>query len=102
MQNTINMTAADGPGLEWEVREAHFRTLDTIREVLDHTRIPLDVLKLDIENWEWSVLGGLLSSPSRAKVLDDVKQIALEVSSAGIRCHYDLKETYAQDRWGHE
>ncbi|KAK8388447.1 hypothetical protein O3P69_020436 [Scylla paramamosain] len=83
--NTINMTAADGPGLKWEVREAHFRTLDTIREVLDHTRRPLDVLKLDIENWEWSVLGGLLSSPSRAKVLDDVKQIALEIHLDGLK-----------------
>ena len=86
------MTAADGPGLQWEVREAHFRTLDTIRDVLDHTRRPLDVLKLDIENWEWKVLGSLLSSPSRAKVLNDVKQIALEVSCTGI---WELSECCA-------
>ncbi|MPC70118.1 hypothetical protein E2C01_064356 [Portunus trituberculatus] len=85
VQDTINMTAADGPGVEWEVREAHFRTLDTIREVLDHTRRPIDVLKLDIENWEWKVMGGLLSSPSRAKVLDDVKQIALEIHLDGLK-----------------
>lgn len=86
LQDTINMTSADEPGQKWETRKAHFRTLDNIRDLLDHTRRPLDVLKLDIEYWEWSVLGGLLSSPSRARVLDDVKQIALEVSSEKIWC----------------
>lgn len=73
------MTSADGPGTEWESRRAHFRKLEEIRDILDHSRTPIDVLKMDIEYSEWSVLYGLLSSPSRAKTLDDVNQIALEV-----------------------
>lgn len=75
------MTSADEPGKAWESRRAHFRTLEEIRDVLDHSRTPLDVLKMDIEYWEWSVLSGLLSSPSRAKTLEGVNQIALEVRS---------------------
>lgn len=73
------MTSADGPAKKWESRRAHFRKLEEIRDILDHSRTFLNVLKMDIEYWEWSVLSGLLSSPSRAKTLDEVNQIALEV-----------------------
>ncbi|XP_050701116.1 uncharacterized protein LOC126987803 [Eriocheir sinensis] len=82
---TINMTSADGPGTEWETRKAHFRRLEDIRDILDHSRTTLDVLKLDIEYWEWNVLRGLLSSPSRAKTLESVNQIALEIHLDGLR-----------------
>lgn len=75
------MTAADGPGTEWESRKVHFRRLEDIRDILDHTRTTLDVLKMDIEYYEWRVLQDLLSSPSRAKTLESVNQIALEVCS---------------------
>lgn len=75
----INMTSADEPHKGWETRMAHFRKLEDIRDILDHSRISLDVLKMDIEYWEWKVLRGLLSTPARAKTLEDVKQIALEV-----------------------
>lgn len=81
LQDRVNMTSTDESDNKWETRDAYFRTLDTIRDILGHQGRAIDVLKLDIENSEWKILQDLLSSPEKSRALDGVKQIALEVKS---------------------
>lgn len=79
LQDQINMTSPDESDHTFEVRDAYFRTLATIREILGHHNRTIDVLKVDIEYMEWNVFEDLLSTPDKARVLDSVNQIALEV-----------------------
>ncbi|XP_071539866.1 uncharacterized protein [Panulirus ornatus] len=83
--DTINMTSPDSSRPNWQWRKAHFRTLEAIRDILGHNERPIDVLKLDIEFMEWDVLGDILSSPEKSRVLNDVRQIALEIHLDGLR-----------------
>ncbi|XP_045609433.1 uncharacterized protein [Procambarus clarkii] len=83
--DTINMTAADGNGKNWTSRKAHFRSLESIRDILGHKNRPIDVLKMDIEFMEWRVLADLLSHPDKFRALQDVRQIALEIHLDGLR-----------------
>ncbi|XP_042866351.1 uncharacterized protein LOC122249494 [Penaeus japonicus] len=60
-------------------KKSFFRTLETVRGVLDHNDRPIDILKLDIEFSEWDFFESLFRSPEKSKILQDVKQIALEI-----------------------
>ncbi|KAK3871022.1 hypothetical protein Pcinc_023818 [Petrolisthes cinctipes] len=84
---TINMTSADATGEDrkWEWKKVHFRTLEEVRDILGHNHRQIDILKLDIEHMEWEVLGAMLASPEKARILDDVKQIALEIHLDGFK-----------------
>ncbi|KAK8747209.1 hypothetical protein OTU49_016682 [Cherax quadricarinatus] len=83
--DTINMTAAGNSVQHWESRKAYFRSLETIRDILGHKDRPIDVLKMDIEFMEWKVLVDILSTPEKFTVLQDVRQIALEIHLDGLR-----------------
>ncbi|XP_041354500.1 methyltransferase-like protein 24 isoform X2 [Gigantopelta aegis] len=53
----------------------NMRTAWTIKNLLGHTKRHIDVLKLDIETWEWKVLPELIKS----QFLDDVTTLDLEL-----------------------
>lgn len=53
----------------------NMQTLSSIRKTLNHTHRVIDVLKIDIEGWEWDTLNEIMKSG----VLKYVKQICLEV-----------------------
>ncbi|KAG7160977.1 Methyltransferase-like protein 24-like 3 [Homarus americanus] len=82
---SINSDVTGGDKTQWESRNAHFRTLEVIRDILGHKNRPIDILKLDIENMEWKVLGDILSTPEKSRVIQDVRQIALEIHLDGLR-----------------
>ncbi|XP_062568165.1 probable methyltransferase-like protein 24 isoform X2 [Saccostrea cucullata] len=57
-------------GTGWKMR-----TLQKQREELGHAKRPMDVLKVDVEEWEWSALPDMISSGA----LNDVRQFAIEL-----------------------
>lgn len=57
-------------GTNWKMR-----TLQKQREELGHSKRPMDVLKVDIEEWEWMAVPQMISSGA----LDDVRQFAIEL-----------------------
>ncbi|XP_045216121.1 probable methyltransferase-like protein 24 isoform X2 [Mercenaria mercenaria] len=75
----------------WEMQ-----TLSSIMRKLGHSRKTIDILKIDIEGWEWKVLPDMLLS----RELKCVKQLAIEV-------HFGLQinkttgfETFSRNNWG--
>ncbi|KAJ8305752.1 hypothetical protein KUTeg_016297 [Tegillarca granosa] len=79
-------------GKQWKMK-----TLKTIRRDLDH--IPIDILKLDIEEWEWFALPEMIYSGS----IKDVKQLNIELHLSikilpnykrYLRCLYILKDLH--------
>lgn len=75
----LNMSSDDLGFTSYEMRQVAFRRLVSIRDILGHKDRPIDVLKMDVEFAEWQVFEEIFGSPESAKVLDDVKQIALEI-----------------------
>ncbi|XP_041372100.1 methyltransferase-like protein 24 [Gigantopelta aegis] len=51
------------------------KTLAAIKQQLGHLKTKLDILKIDIEEWEWKVLPDLLWKHQ----LDDVRQFLIEI-----------------------
>lgn len=74
----IQMHNATHPNRRDE-KKSFFRTLETVRDFLGHSERAIDVLKLDIEFAEWDFFESLFRSPEKSRILQDVKQIALEV-----------------------
>lgn len=81
-------------GKQWKMK-----TLKTIRRDLDHVKIPIDILKLDIEEWEWFALPEMIYSGS----IKDVKQLNIELHLSikilpnykrYLRCLYILKDLH--------
>ncbi|XP_045215404.2 probable methyltransferase-like protein 24 [Mercenaria mercenaria] len=75
----------------WEMQ-----TLSTIMRKLGHSRKTIDILKIDIEGWEWKVLPDILFS----RQFECVKQLAIEV-------HFGLQinkttgfKTFSRNNWG--
>lgn len=60
-------------------KKSFFRTLDAVKDFLGHNDRVIDVLKLDIEYAEWDFFESLFRSPEKSRILQDVRQIALEV-----------------------
>ncbi|KAK7068720.1 hypothetical protein SK128_010642 [Halocaridina rubra] len=76
----LNLTSGDDPSKKPLVVDIFMRSLETIRDFLGHQHRIIDILKMDIEYSEWHIFEDIFSCPEKAKILDDVKQIALEVS----------------------
>ncbi|KAK7082931.1 hypothetical protein SK128_022067, partial [Halocaridina rubra] len=75
----MNLTSPDRDPAKTVETNGFLRTLHTIRDILGHQHRVIDILKLDIEFTEWQVFNDIFSSPQKAKMLDGVKQIALEI-----------------------
>lgn len=56
---------------------ASYMTYKSILNTLDHPRV--DLLKIDIEGYEWRVLKQILNAPDATELLKDVRQILLEI-----------------------
>ncbi|XP_042860801.1 uncharacterized protein LOC122246342 [Penaeus japonicus] len=56
---------------------AAYMTYESVLQTLDRPRV--DLLKMDIEGYEWRVLKQVLSSPNATSLLKDVRQILLEI-----------------------
>lgn len=64
-----NEYTATNPKTTWKIK-----TLSTIMSMLGHTNRSLDILKLDIEGYEWDVLGNIL----RENLIPQIKQLEIE------------------------
>ncbi|XP_053405632.1 probable methyltransferase-like protein 24 [Mercenaria mercenaria] len=86
---------------KYNTKTWNMQTLSSIRKSLNHTNRIIDILKIDIEGWEWSTLPEIMGSG----VLQYVKQICLEVHFGyGIKVfHHEKKsDTYefTSEKWG--
>ncbi|XP_060078851.1 probable methyltransferase-like protein 24 [Ylistrum balloti] len=63
------------PKTEWTMM-----TFNKVRETLGHQTVFPDIIKMDIEDWEWHVIPEMLSS----KVLNNVKQFLVEFHFSNI------------------
>ncbi|XP_053397047.1 probable methyltransferase-like protein 24 isoform X2 [Mercenaria mercenaria] len=68
----------------WEMQR-----LSTIQKVHSHKNKIIDILKIDIEGWEWDALPDILLTES----LRNVKQICLEV-------HFGFRHKHSKNTWG--
>jgi len=69
------------------------KTLPSIRQMLNHTDRVIDVLKLDIEGDEWSLL---MSHHFLSTINDSVRQLAMEIhignAAESIDANYRLRQ----------
>ncbi|XP_033760774.1 methyltransferase-like protein 24 [Pecten maximus] len=65
---------SDYNGISKDMAGWKMRTFKAIREELNHIRRSPDVVKMDIESWEWSVLPDMLKSSQ----LTGIKQLLVE------------------------
>ncbi|XP_060571534.1 probable methyltransferase-like protein 24 [Ruditapes philippinarum] len=77
------------------------QTLNEIIKSLNHTNRNIDILKIDIEGWEWSTLPEIITSG----VLPYVKQICIEIHFGyGFQVLYKAKKPVAvkftSEKWG--
>lgn len=77
------------------------RTLSTIIMSLHHSERKIDILKIDIEGWEWKALPQMLQSGA----LDNVRQLCLEVHfgysiATKTKDNKSFSYSFLPDKWG--
>lgn len=75
-----------------EQHQMSYRKYQSIIELLDYPDVHL--LKMDIEGSEWKVFSQILSSPESRNLLNNVRQILLEVHLDFLTTGDDLETTY--------